>query len=130
MALLYGLRAQHQTAAANKPHLLEFLNARSAANDTLLEILNGTTAATRKFACDLNGKWYSAAFSAGSIPYAVTGGVANVRRFDELAIGSAGAILRSTGTAPAWTTWRRGAFSFRAASAWRPRGLRRPRSRR
>lgn len=108
MALLGGLQAELQSAAANKPHVLSFATARAAANDTLFEIWNGTTNASRKFLVDLDGKMYSAALTAGDLIYAVTGGVTGVRRLDSLAKGAAFQQLRmnSGATAPEWGSGR------------------------
>ena len=104
MALLYGIKAIHQSAAANKPHISGFQTARTAADDTLHEWWNGATVSAIKAAVDKDGKWYSGALTAGDILYAVTGGVANVRRLDSLAIGAIGTMLRSDGSIPAWST--------------------------
>ena len=106
MSLLYGLFALHQSAAASKPHILGFNTARTVANDLLLELWNGATAAGIKAAVDLNGKYYSAALTAGDILYAVAGGVSNVKRLDSLAIGTAEQVLtvNAGGTAPEWAS--------------------------
>ena len=69
MALNYGLKVISPSAAANKPHILGFTTARSAANDTLFEVWNAATNAGIKAAVDLNGKFYSAAVSAGDLLY-------------------------------------------------------------
>ena len=106
MSLLYGVSAIHQATAANRPHQFGHNTARTAANDTLFEVFNGPTNASRRFAIDLNGRPYlaTAALAVGDLLYGVAGGVTNLRRLDSLAIGAAGTVLRSTGTAPAWTT--------------------------
>ncbi len=104
MALIYAIGAVQQSAASNKPHYVGFQTARSAAHDTLFEVWNGPTVSGIKAAVDLNGKYYSAAWTAGDLPYIVAGGVSNVKRMDTLAIGSAGKILRSDGSIPAWST--------------------------
>ena len=104
MALLYGAKFIHQSAVANRPHILGFQTARSAADDTLFEVWNAATVAGIKAAVDKDGKYYSAALTAGDILYGVTGGVANVRRLDSLAIGAVGKVLRSDGSIPAWST--------------------------
>ena len=49
MALLAGVYSQQANAANNKPHILAFSTARTAAADTLLEIWNGTANTARKF---------------------------------------------------------------------------------
>lgn len=106
MALLFGAYFEHQSASANKPHIFSFATSRGAANDTLWELWNGGTSAARKAAVDLNGKYYSAALTAGDMVYAVTGGVTSLKRLDSLAIGTAGQFLQvNTGaTAPEWTS--------------------------
>ena len=106
MSLIYGIEAIHQSASANLPHVLGFQTARTASDDTLFEVWNASTNAGIKAAVDLNGKYYSAAWTAGDIPYAVTGGVANVRRLDSLGIGTAYQVLQtnSGATAPEWTS--------------------------
>ena len=104
MALVYGIGAIHPSAANNKPHYVGFNTARTAADDTLFEVWAGATVSTIKAAVDLNGKYYSAALTAGDMLYAVAGGVSNVLRLDSLAISSAGKILRSDGSIPAWST--------------------------
>lgn len=104
MSILYGLKAIQGNAGSNLPFIFGFNTARSVANDDLLELWNGPTVAGIKFAVDKDGKSYSAAAVAGDILYAVTGGIANVRRFDSLAIGGAATYLRSTGAVPAWAT--------------------------
>jgi hypothetical protein len=55
MSRLYALYAISDAAAANKPHILAFNNARTVANDTLLEIWNGNTSADRRLVLDLDG---------------------------------------------------------------------------
>ena len=104
--LLYGLRVQHQGAAAARPHELSFLHARTVASDLLLDVWNGATDAARVFALDLDGKAYSGAVAAGGMLYGVTGAVAGVRRLDALAIGAAYQVLRvnAGATAPEWHT--------------------------
>jgi hypothetical protein len=104
MALLYGISAQQQSSNEDKPHTLSFLSARSSANKLLLDVLNGPTTAARKAAVDLNGKYYSAALTAGDILYAVAGGVTGVKRLDSLAIGAANTVLQSSGTVPQWAS--------------------------
>src|SRR3990167_9967696 len=104
MALLYNLRAIGQKTDQTLFHSLGYATARTTANTQLFALWNGATAAGVKFTVDLDGKPCSAAWTAGDLLYAVTGGIANVRRLDSLAIGAAGTILRSSGTAPAWTT--------------------------
>jgi hypothetical protein len=106
VSLLYGLKAIHQSAAANRPHVLGFNTARSVANDTLFELWNAATVAGIKAAVDLDGKFYSAAIQAGGLLYGVTGGIANVRRLDALAIGTANQVLRvnAGATAPEWAS--------------------------
>lgn len=106
MALLFGIKAVHQSTASNRPHVLAFNTARTVANDTLFELWNAATSAGIKAAVDLNGKYYSAALTAGDILYAVTGGVSNVKRLDSLAIGTAGQVLKvnSGASAPEWGT--------------------------
>ncbi len=56
-----------------------------------------------KAAIDKDGKFYSAALTAGDLLYGVTGGITNVRRLDSLAIGAANTVLTSSGTAPQWS---------------------------
>lgn len=104
MSQAYALKGVSPAAGSNLPQIVAFATARTAANDTLFEVWNGSTNAARKFVVDLDGKWYSAAATAGDVPYAVAGSVSNVKRFDFLAIGAAGKLVRSTGTAPAYTT--------------------------
>ena len=104
MSLLYNLRAIGQKTDQTLFHSLGYTTARTTANTQLFALWNGATAAGVKFTVDLDGKPCSAAWTAGDLLYAVTGGIANVRRLDSLAIGGAGALLRSSGTAPAWTT--------------------------
>jgi hypothetical protein len=108
MALLRGLKAIHQSAVANRPHILGHQTARSASNDTLCEIWNGPTNADRKFVVDKDGKPYSAALTAGDLLYAVAGGVTSVRRLDPLVIGTPYQTLRvnSAGNAPEWGSGR------------------------
>ena len=97
MSLLYGIKALQQSASANLPHILGFGTARSAADDTLFEIWNGAANTARAACVDLNGKYYSAALTAGDLLYAVAGGVSAVKRLDSLAIGTANQLLaRST----------------------------------
>ena len=104
MALLLGTKAIHPSAVANRPHILGYDTARSAAHDSLLEIWNGSTNASIKAAVDLNGKFYSNAWVAGDLPYIVAGGIANLKRMDTLAIGAANTVLTSSGSAPQWST--------------------------
>jgi hypothetical protein len=103
MALTFGVRSVMMGAAANNPHVVGFEIARSAADDTLFEVWNGTTFVTRKFVVDLDGKLYSNAATAGDIMYAVTGGVTGVRRFDFVGIGGENQVLAVVGGVPSWS---------------------------
>lgn len=94
MPLLRGLKMISQDPDNNVPHILGFQIARAAANDTLFELWNGPTNTARKMLVDLNGKFYSAAWTAGDILRAVTGGISGVRRLDSLALGTAYQGLR------------------------------------
>lgn len=104
MSLLFGAFFLQQSAAANRPHQFGFNTARTSANDTLFEIWNGATNSARAAAVDLNGKYYSSAWTVGDLPYVVAGGVSGLKRMDTLAIGSANTFLTSSGTAPQWST--------------------------
>lgn len=104
MSIAYGIKAVNQNAASNIPFIFGFNTARSVADDQLFALWNGPSSAGIKFTVDKDGKLYSAAAVAGDMLYAVAGGIANVRRFDSLAIGTAGKFLRSSGTAPTWST--------------------------
>ncbi len=105
MGLIYGLRAIYQAADANQPHVLGFKTARSAGDDNLVEFWNGSTVAAIKATIDKDGKYYSAALTAGDLLYGVTGGISNVRRLDSLAISTARKVLQvnAAGTLPEWT---------------------------
>src|SRR3990167_11348371 len=100
MALLLGTKEIHPSAVANRPHILGYDTARSAAHDSLLEIWNGSTNASIKAAVDLNGKFYSNAWVAGDLPYIVAGGIPDLKRMDTLAIGAANTVLTSSGSGP------------------------------
>jgi hypothetical protein len=104
MALAVGIKALHPSAVANRPHVVGFDTARTAAHDTLFEIWNGATGSAIKAAVDKDGKLYSAALTAGDLLYAVTGGVSGVKRLDSLAIGAANTVLTSSGSVPQWST--------------------------
>jgi len=104
MALLAGIYAIQQSADEADYHVFGYQTARTTANTILLDVWNASTSAGRKFTIDLNGKIYSAAWTAGDVPYISAGSITGVKRMDTLAIGTVGKILRSTGTAPAWTT--------------------------
>jgi len=104
VGLLYGAKFTSQATADSKPHIFAHQTARTTANDLLFDIWNAATSAGRKASVDLDGKYYSAALTAGDILYAVAGGVTGVKRLDSLAIGAVGKMLRSSGTAPSWTT--------------------------
>ena len=103
MPLLFGAHFQQDNASDNKPHIFSFGTARTTASDTLFELWNGTSSASIRVAVDLDGKFYSNALTAGDMLYAVTGGVANVRRLDSLSIGSANKVLTTNGTIPVWS---------------------------
>lgn len=104
MSKLFGIHAEQNSTNEDKPHTLAYNTARTTANKLLFDLLNGSTVAARKACVDLNGKYYSAAATAGDLLYAVAGGVANVQRLDSLAIGTAGQALKvnAGATAPEW----------------------------
>ena len=104
MSLAAGISAIQQSAAASKPFIEGFLTARTVANDTLKEWWNGATVASIKAAIDKDGYFYSAAATAGDVPYFVAGGIANVKKMSVLNIGAANSVLVSTGSAPSWAT--------------------------
>jgi hypothetical protein len=106
VATLGGLKFIQQSAADARSHILGFTVPRTTASDLLFDIWNGATSAGRKASVDLDGKFYSAALTAGDLLYAVTGGVTGVRRLDPLAIGTANQVLRvnAGATAPEWAS--------------------------
>jgi len=65
MALVYGIGALMQSTDEDKPHYLGYATARTSANKLTLDVWNGATNAARKSCVDLNGKYYSAALTAG-----------------------------------------------------------------
>lgn len=50
-----GIKAIYPNTTANRPHILGFTTARSTANDTLVEIWNGSDNSARRLTLDLNG---------------------------------------------------------------------------
>jgi len=104
MALIYGIHAEHQSSADDRPHILSFATGRTTGDDTLLQIWNGSTVSEIKAAVDLDGKYYSAALTTGDILYAVTGGISDVLRLDSLVIGTAKqfCVVNAGATAPEW----------------------------
>ena len=104
MALLYTCKWVGQGTDETKGHAVGYQTARAAANSLLFDFWNGSASSARKAAVDLDGKYYSAALTAGDLLYAVAGGVTSVKRLDSLAIGAANTVLTSSGSAPQWST--------------------------
>jgi hypothetical protein len=104
--VLYGAKFIQPGAADALAHEFGFSTPRTTASDLLADVWNGATSAARVFSVDLTGKFYSAAFAVGGIPYAVAGGVTGVKRLDPLAIGTAHQVLQvnAGATAPEWTS--------------------------
>src|SRR3990167_5982849 len=56
MALLYGLYAEHPSAAADKPHILSYATTRTVADDSVYEIWKGATDASQIFRISMEGQ--------------------------------------------------------------------------
>ena len=100
----YAIGATQGDADETKSHFLAYTTARVTPGSLLFDIWNAATNAGRKFTVDLDGKPYSAAWTAGDVLYAVAGSVTGVKRLDSLAIGAANTVMTSSGTAPQWVT--------------------------
>jgi len=114
----YAIGATQGDADETKSHFLAYTTARTTANTILFDIWNAATNAGRKFTVDLDGKPYSAAWTAGDVLYAVAGSVTGVKRLDSLAIGTAGQVchVNAGATAPAWTSTLAGLTSVTSAA--------------
>lgn len=103
MSLVFGIKAEQQSAVADRPHIFSFATPRSVANDELVTVWNGATNAARKFAVDLNGRLHIGGLAAGDLIYGGAVLLTGTRRLESLVIGTANTVLTSSGAAPQWS---------------------------